>query len=168
MTTVLFDADVLGRQRTGDETYAENLLEALAKLVPDAGLGLAAVTRRPELVPAGVEPVLLRARSQEWRMAWTLPRLLRALRPALAHFQHAVPLGCPCPAVVTVHDVSFAREPSLMPLRDRLVFRFAVRRAVRQAERVLTVSERTRRDVLAVYGVPPERVAVTPNGVGGF
>src|SRR5262249_53135040 len=165
VTTVVFDADVLGRQRTGDETYAANLLGALAALAPDAGLRLAAVTRRPDLVPEGVEAVHLPARSQEWRMAWTLPRLLRKLRPALAHFQHAIPLACPCSAVVTVHDLSFARARSLMPLRDRVVFRFAVRRAVRRAERVLTVSERSRRDVLAVYGIAPERVVVTPNGV---
>ena len=33
------------------------------------------------------------ARSQELRMAWSLPRLLRRLRPELAHFQHALPLG---------------------------------------------------------------------------
>ena len=165
MTTVVFDADVLGRQRTGDETYAENLLRALAALAPDAGLRLAAVTRRPDLVPDGVEAVLLPARSQEWRMAWTLPQLLRKLRPALAHFQHAIPLACPCSAVVTVHDLSFARAGSLMPLRDRVVFGLAVRRAVRRAERILTVSERSKRDVLALYGVAPERVVVTPNGV---
>jgi glycosyltransferase involved in cell wall biosynthesis len=165
VTLVAFDADVLGRQRTGDETYAENLLRELARLAPEAGLRLAAVTRRPELVPAGVEPVRLPARSQEWRMAWSLPRRLRRLRPALAHFQHALPLACPCPAVVTVHDVSFACEPALMPFRDRLVFRFAVRRAVRRADRVLVVSERTRRDLVRLYGVRPEQVAVTPNGV---
>ena len=43
---VVIDADVLGRQRTGDETYVENLLRAL----PAAGAGLrfAAITRRPE------------------------------------------------------------------------------------------------------------------------
>jgi len=165
VTLVVFDADVLGRQRTGDETYAENLLRELARLAPEAGLRLVAVTRRPELVPAGVEPARLAARSQEWRMTWSLPRLLRRLRPALAHFQHALPLACPCPAVVTVHDVSFEREPALMPLADRLTFRFVVRRAVRRAERVLAVSERTRRDLLELYALSPERVVVTPNGV---
>ena len=44
-------------------------------------------------------------------MAWSVPRLLRRLRPALAHFQHALPLRCPCPAVVTIHDLSFERDP---------------------------------------------------------
>jgi hypothetical protein len=52
-------------------------------------------------------------------MAWTLPRLLRRVRPALAHFQYALPLACPCPAVVTVHDLSFERDPHVMGRRDR-------------------------------------------------
>ena len=165
MTLVVFDADVLGRQRTGDETYVENLLRELAPIATEAGLRLAAVTRRPELVPTGIEPVTLAARSQEWRMAWSLPRLLRRLRPALGHFQHALPRACPCPAVVTVHDLSFERRPELMPLADRLTFRYAVRRAARNAACLLAVSERTRHDLTELYGVPPERVVVTPNGV---
>jgi hypothetical protein len=62
--TVVFDADVLGRRRTGDETYALNLLRELAQLAPEAGVRIVAVTRHPELVPGGIEPFALRARSQ--------------------------------------------------------------------------------------------------------
>jgi glycosyltransferase involved in cell wall biosynthesis len=165
MSVVLFDADVLGRRRTGDETYARNLLRELAGPAHEAGLRIAAVTRHPELVPPGIEPIELPARSQEWRMAWAMPRLLRRIRPAVAHFQHALPLACPCPAVVTVHDLSFERAPGLMPLADRLTFRFAVRRAVRRAARVLAVSERTKRDLVATYRLSLADVVVTPNGV---
>ena len=160
---VVIDADVLGRARTGDETYVENLLRALPAAAPE--LRLAAVTRHPELVPEGVEPVELPAGSQELRMAWSLPRLLRRLRPALAHFQYALPLRCPCPAVVTVHDLSFERDPTMMGPKDRLVFRVVVPRAARRAACVLTVSERTRRDLAELYGVPEQRIVVTPNGV---
>ena len=71
----------------------------------------------------------------------------------------------PCPCVVTVHDVSFAREPELMSRRDRLVFRRVVPRAVRRAARVLTVSERTKRDLVKLWGVAADRIVVTPNGV---
>ncbi len=163
MTLVVIDADVLGRRRTGDETYVENLLRALPAVADD--LSFAAVTRRPDLVPDGVEPVELPTRLQEARMAWALPRLLRRLRPAVAHFQHALPLRCPCPAVVTVHDLSFERDPGLMGRKDRAVFRAVVPRAARRAARVLAVSERTRRDLIELYGVPAERIAVTPHGV---
>jgi glycosyltransferase involved in cell wall biosynthesis len=160
---VLIDADVLGRRRTGDETYVASLLGELARL--DHGLELAALTRAPELVPAGIQAVRLPARSQVARMALGVPRVLRRLRPALAHFTHALPLACPCPAVLTVQDLSFELEPELMGARDRAVFRWAVPRSVRRAERILTGSERTRRDLVAAYGVDPERIVVTPYGV---
>jgi glycosyltransferase involved in cell wall biosynthesis len=161
---VVVDADVLGRERTGDETYVRNLLRELASLVADSDVRVAAVTRRPELVPAGIEPVELRARSQELRMAFTLPRLLRRLEADIVHTQHALPFRSPCPAVVTVHDLSFARSPELMGRKDRLVFRTVVPRAARVAARVLTVSERTKCDLVDLYGVAPGKVVVTPNG----
>jgi glycosyltransferase involved in cell wall biosynthesis len=159
---VVIDADVLGRRRTGDETYVSGLLRELAGL---QDLRLAAVTRRPELVPAGIEPIELPARSQVVRMAMRMPRLLRRLRPALAHFQHALPLACPCPAIVTVHDLSFERNPSLMGLRERMIFRAVVPRAARVAARVIAVSKLTKRDLIELYGIPEEKIVVIPNGV---
>jgi glycosyltransferase involved in cell wall biosynthesis len=98
-------------------------------------------------------------------MALSVPRLLRRLGADLCHTQYAVPLRSPCPCVVTVHDLSFEREPGLMGRKDRLVFRRVVPRAVRRAARVLTVSERTKRDLVELYGVPPANVVVTRNGV---
>jgi glycosyltransferase involved in cell wall biosynthesis len=160
---VVVDADVLGRRRTGDETYVTNLLRALPHAA--GGLRIAAVTRRPELVPDGVEAVALPARSQELRYAWSLPRLLRRLRPTVAHFQHALPLAAPARSVVTIHDLSFERDPSLMPFLDRTVFRTMVPRAVRRAAHVLAVSERTRRDLVELYGIDQAKITVTAHGV---
>jgi glycosyltransferase involved in cell wall biosynthesis len=162
---VVVDADVLGRRRTGDETYVRNLLRELAGLAPAAGVRVAAATRRPELVPAGIGALRLATPVQELRLAWTLPRLLRRAGAALVHTQYAAPVRSPCPVVVTIHDLSFERDPSLMGRKDRAVFRAVVPRAARRAARVLTVSERSKRDLVDLYGVPPEQVVVTPNGV---
>jgi glycosyltransferase involved in cell wall biosynthesis len=98
-------------------------------------------------------------------MAWSVPRLLRRLRPALAHFLHALPLACPCPAVVTIQDLSWERDPTVMDMRTRLTFKTVVPRAARGAVRVLAISERTKRDVVELYGVAAEKVVVTPLGV---
>lgn len=162
---VVIDADSLGRRRTGDETYVEGLLGALPALAGD--LRFAAVTRSPELVPEGVEPIELPARSQELRMAWSLPRLLRRLRPALAHFLHAIPPRCPCPAVLTVQDLSFERDPGAMGRRHRWVFRRVVPWSARRAARLVAISERTKDDLAELYGVSREKIAVTPLGVDG-
>jgi glycosyltransferase involved in cell wall biosynthesis len=160
---VVVDADVLGRQRTGDETYVEELLRALPDAADD--LRFAAITRHPELVPEGVEALTLPARSQELRMAWSVRRLLVRVRPALAHFLHALPLATPCPAVVTVQDLSWERDPSVMRARMRWTFKIVVRRAARRAQRVLTISERTKWDLVELYGISGEKIVVTHLGV---
>ena len=77
-------------------------------------------------------------------MAWSLPRLLGRVGADLVHTQYALPWRCPCPAVVTIHDLSFERDSTLMGRRDRFVFRRVVPRAARRAARVLTVSERSK------------------------
>ena len=160
---IVVDADYLGRGRTGDETYVENLLRTL---VPIKGnLRIAALVRQAAFVPPGIEPIVLSTSSQELRMAWSVPRALRRLRPRLAHFVHALPPRLACPAVLTVQDLSFERHGSLMSWRDRFVFRRVVPRSVHRAARVLAISERTKRDLIEIYGVPEEKVVVTPLGV---
>lgn len=163
MTRVLVDADVLGRRRTGDETYVTHLLAGLAQ--SRLAGQVEAVTRHPELVPPGVRPVRLDARSSELRMVWSLPRLLRRRRPDLGHFQYVVPPGWRGRSVVTVHDLSFERRGDLMQRGDRLMMRTMVPRAVRRADLVLTVSEFTKADLVDCYRTDPDKVVVTPNGV---
>ncbi len=157
---VVIDADVLGRRRTGDETYVANLLKTLPAV--GDGFRFAAITRRPDLVPEGVEAVELPSRMQEFRMAVRVPLLLRRLRPALAHFVHSLPLALPCPAVLTVQDLSFERDASLMGYRETSIFRLVVPRSARRAQRVLAISQRTKDDLVALYGLPPEKIVVTP------
>jgi glycosyltransferase involved in cell wall biosynthesis len=55
--------------------------------------------------------------------------------------------------------------PDVMSFRDRLLFRTQVPRSVRRADRVLTGSERTKRDLIERYQVPEEKIVVTPYGV---
>jgi glycosyltransferase involved in cell wall biosynthesis len=160
---VLIDADVLGRQRTGDESYVAGLLQALPQYAE--GLELGAVTRRPDLVPDGVEAVRLDARSQPFRMALSLPFKLRPLRPLLAHFLHVIPPAWRGPSILTVQDLSFEHFPELMSRSDRFYFRTFLPRSARRADRVLTGSEWTKRDIVERYGVPAERIVVTPYGV---
>ena len=160
---IVLDADVLGRGRTGEETYVLNLLRSLPAVAPD--LSFAAVTRHPELVPDGVDAIALPARSQELRMAWSLPHLLRRIRPQLLHVQHALPLGWRGRSVVTLHDLHFERHPHVMSVVDRLTFKAVVPRAARRADRVIAVSERTKRDAVELYGLDRHSITVVPHGV---
>ena len=178
---IAIDADVLGRRRTGDETYTAALLRELVPIADEERL--VAITRRPELVPDGIDAFELPARSQAARMVFGLPRALRRLGP------HERRAGTCHPGIVLVrdepaarpgsevddelgvvasngiHDLSFESDPELMGRRDRLMFRTFVPRSARRAERVLAVSERTKRDLVEHYLIPEEKIVVTPNGV---
>jgi glycosyltransferase involved in cell wall biosynthesis len=154
---IVIDADVLGRRRTGDETYVRELLRALPR-----ELDLAALTRRPDLVPDGVRPLVLRTQVQELRMAVRVPLLLRRLRPALVHFVHALPPAVACPAILTVQDLSFERDPTVMVPRERLLFKAVVPWSARRAAHILAISERTRDDLVELYGIRREKITVTP------
>lgn len=92
------------------------------------------------------------------------PLLLRRSGADLFHGVHSVvPLACPVPSVVTVHDLAFIRFTETFRAYNRAYLDFATRVSVRRAARVLVVSEHTRREVVGLLGVPAERVVVTPN-----
>ncbi len=160
---VVIDADVLGQRRTGDETYVRGLLGALA--TEPGTLDLVAVTRCPDMVPDGVRGVSTGRGGQVGRLVHRLPRVLRQVDADLFHGNYFLPARWTGPAVVTVHDISFARHRAFMPPHDLLAFRTLVPRAMRRADRVLTVSEWAKADMVDRYSLDPDRVVVTPNGV---
>src|SRR5579883_2461419 len=87
------------------------------------------------------------------------PWFLRGLRPDLVHIPlNRVPLAMIKPYVVTIHDMAnIFHEEDASPFRMRLR-RYRFRRGLVRANRVIAVSDATRRDCEAHMGVPPERI----------
>lgn len=160
---VVVDADVLGRQRTGDETYVRALLEAVGR--EPGGLRVAAVVRRAELAPPGIEPVVLPVTSQAARLGWRLARRLAGVGAGLAHVHYVLPPAYRGPAVVTVHDLSFVRLPELEDPLAGLALRRLVPPSLRRAALVLTGTEWSRADLVDRYRLAEDKVVVTPYGV---
>lgn len=168
---VAFDADVIGRRRTGDETVATGLLRALAER-DDLPFTVLAYVRDPARVPdeitasGRIRPVTVAVSSNYRRVAVSLPARLATDRPALYHGNYVLPPGLPCPGVVTVHDSSYRFAPELMPRADAIAFRRFVPWSVRRAVRVVAVSDHAREDLLRSFpDLDPDRVAVVRNGV---
>jgi glycosyltransferase involved in cell wall biosynthesis len=98
---------------------------------------------------------------------WLLPRLLQHEEIDL---YHAPAFGLPAHGapgtalVLTVHDLIADIHPQTLPLRARAAFRRMYRTAA-VADRVIAISEATRRALLARYPVAADRVVVVPNGV---
>jgi len=87
------------------------------------------------------------------------PIFLRGLSPDLVHIPlNRVPLMMIRPYVVTIHDMAnllFEEEASNMRMQLR---RYRFKRGLMRADRVIAVSEATKRDVENILGVPSERI----------
>lgn len=76
------------------------------------------------------------------------------------------PLVVSCPTVVTVYDLSFKHYPETFPRGQRWYLQSQTARSVRQARRVITISESGRQDVHRFFNVPLEQIDVVYPGVG--
>jgi glycosyltransferase involved in cell wall biosynthesis len=75
------------------------------------------------------------------------------------------PFRSATPLVVTVHDLAVLRHPEWFRGWSRSYSRFAVPRVVRAADRVIAVSEFTKRELVDLLAVPPAKIRVVPNAV---
>lgn len=102
------------------------------------------------------------------------PRTLHAAGCDLVHFPHFnVPVFFRGAFVVTVHDLILTHFPTLRattlgPLMyawKHLAYTMVIRRAVRRARRVITVSEYSKHDIASHFKLPASKIIVTPEAV---
>lgn len=68
------------------------------------------------------------------------------------------------PTLLVMHDIAYAHFPGHIPWLSRQYYRFFVPRFLRRAERVGTVSEFTKQDLIRSLGVPEDKIRVAGNG----
>ncbi|MBA3300085.1 MAG: glycosyltransferase family 4 protein [Thermoleophilaceae bacterium] len=110
---------------------------------------------------AEVELLELKEGGRGPEVAWeqlVLPHILRREGAGLIHAPNCfLPLRRPCPGVVTVHDLAFEEHPEDFAPLTGWKYRTFAPRCARSAERVICVSEHTRRDLCERYGVDSDR-----------
>jgi alpha-1,3-rhamnosyl/mannosyltransferase len=79
----------------------------------------------------------------------------------LYHGVWALPPLIGCRTVVTVHDLTFCLHPEWFRRGHAAILQRAVGGAVRKADRVIAISERTACDIAEWYGIPRSRITVT-------
>lgn len=152
-----------GTRRTGTETYSLELIKALARLA-SADCRLRLYTPRPPQPTDWPASAHVETRLIPWPRLWTHLRLAAELRqhPPDGLFvpAHVLPLYCPVPAVVTVHDVGYRHYPQAHRPFDRWYLDWTTRRHSRVAHHIIADSIATKQDLVDFYGVEPERVTV--------
>lgn len=163
-------------QKAGIGRSVRELVRALVEQQPNAAIRLfvASAPRDRKLPPApggaGYRPTSLSERTFQrlWhRLRLRLPVELWTGRIGLFHATDFVlpPTRKHTRTVVTVHDLAFERYPDeTMPGMLGFLKR-TVPRSAREADRVIAVSEATRQDLIELYGIPQDRIAVIHHGV---
>jgi glycosyltransferase involved in cell wall biosynthesis len=157
----------------GLETYARGLISGLAQ--SDSGNEFVLFTnfanhRIFEHLPSAFTRRLCRLPMRS-RVAWRVIEQFMlstfAAREKL-DLLHApadlLPPQCPCPSVVTIHDVNFYSLSDPLPPTAGRLFEWWVRRSARRADAIITVSEFSRAEIAARFRLSPYRVEVVHNG----
>lgn len=147
----------------GIGTYIRGLLRGLAELNdgPERYVVFAPPSAH-SLIPESFERVALDTPHYSLRELLVVGRAAERARLDLFHAPHYVVPVTRVPVVVTIHDLIHLHQPHGNPFAP-FYARTMLRRAVRRARRVLTVSEAVAREVAAELG--GTRVSVTPNGI---
>lgn len=161
-----FDAHSIGTGLGGNETYASNLIEALAEIDSENQYVLyvtkqEAVDRYANRWP-NVKVIKTLPHTPLIRIPLTLTAELRRRPVDILHVQYTAPPWAPCKTVVMIHDLSFEHLPETFKRRSWMQMQLTVRSTARSASHIVTDSNYSREDILRTYRLPEERVTTTP------
>lgn len=174
-----FDAKRAVRNMTGLGNYSRFVIAAMEAEYPDNDylLYTPKLTANPRLEPLlghrGVEvktPATAFGRKfgSLWRSGCGLTRQLADDGVELYHgLSNELPMNIAksgIPSVVTIHDVIYRRVPRDYTAIDRYLYDRKYGASARNATRVIAISECTRRDLIADYGIPEEKIDVIYQG----
>lgn len=102
-----------------------------------------------------------------WR-TFGITNNLAADRPDIYHgLSNELPLNIRnsgVKSVVTIHDLIYRRMPECYKPIDRMLYDFKYSRACRNADRIIAVSNRTKQDIVDLYGIDPDKIEVIYQG----
>ena len=164
-----FEAKRAFHNTTGLGNYSRTLIAGLAQFYPQHQYFL--FNPKPsekfpkpefenvhEILPSGF---LSKKLSSLWRSKW-ITNDLQKLNIQLYHgLSHEIPVGIDrttIPSVVTIHDLIFERYPEQFNKIDVQIYRKKFRYACTHANRIIAISEQTRKDIIEIYGIDANKI----------
>ena len=161
----------------GTETYLREILRAIAKQSPQAGLVIFTNRDNDQIFreifggyfQIGFQRLNFSARNRYIRIIREQIEL--SVRAKLAHLDllwspgYTMPLFSPCPQVVTIHDMQYKRYPEDLRFVPRLVTDIVVRISAWRSSAVITDSVFSKRQIVKHTPTRPESVHVVHLGV---
>lgn len=98
-----------------------------------------------------------------WRTSGIKKNLLSDDLDIYHGLSHELPLGIQktnITSIVTIHDLIYKFHPGDFPFIDRKIYDAKFRYACKHADRVVAISEHTKRDIIEYFDIAPEKIDV--------
>ena len=165
-----YDAKRAYHNSTGLGYYSRTLIQLLAKQYPEhqyylfnpkisAKFSLKGENLH-EILPHGFLHTLFRS---AWRSSWVKGDLKKNKIDLYHGPSHEIPMGIHTTgikSVVTIHDLIHERFPQQYNPIDVKIYNKKFRYACKHANKVIAISEQTKRDIIEFYKTPEEKVVV--------
>lgn len=174
-----FDAKRACQNRTGLGNYSRFVLSGLCRWAPRLRLQLYApnpqktqaldgLDREPSISMRFPKTLWGKCLRSLWRV-WGMTRDLETDGVQLYHgLSNELPLNInwakDIKTIVTIHDLIFLRYPQYYKPVSRWIYHYKFRRACQIADRIIAVSECTKRDIMRFFGTPEEKIEVIYQG----
>ena len=155
----------------GIGTYIRNIVRELARIDLETEYVLLCREADREAIattlPRNFRPVVEQAPPYSVLEQVRIPIALRRERIDLFHAPHYVlPPLIHCRSVVTIHDIIHLLFPQYLPSRLAYAYaRLSIWGATRRSDRILTVSETSKLDILRRFRVPADKITVVYNAI---
>ena len=147
---------------TGTEVFAREVGSRLETAAPELRWRFFASRPRAGL---GVD-VMVTPFPRLWSQV-RLPLALARHHPDLLFVpSHAIPFAWTGKALTVVHDLGFERHPQAYSASERAYLQLTTRWAAQRCPLLIAISESTKSDLVALYGLRPQRIRVVPLGGG--
>jgi glycosyltransferase involved in cell wall biosynthesis len=162
------DFHVGGGIYQGVRTYLTKLIEAMLKL--ESELTYFIYAKNPEEFSnwqnGHSNVALKKLPSTSGRFNLILGFPVCAIKDSLSlfHSQYVLPPFIPCKSVLTIHDILFESHPEFFPEVHRRLLKFFIPFSAKRADRIISVSEFTKKQIIQYYGVPEEKITVIYEG----
>jgi glycosyltransferase involved in cell wall biosynthesis len=98
-----------------------------------------------------------------WRTRFVIPRLIKDKLQVYHGLSHEIPSGIRktgIRSVVTMHDLIFLRYPQYYKPIDRKIYETKFRHACTHADRIIAISQQTKKDLVSLLGAWEDKIEV--------
>lgn len=167
-----FDAKRAVSNFTGLGNYSRFVISNLMKFYPDNIYKLF-IPKFPEEkknkeIPEDKDSYSIKnTRKPFWRTMWIIKNIKEENIDIYHGLSNELPLRINqtgVKSIVTIHDLIFLIYPKFYPRIDRIIYNMKAKYACKTADKIVAISECTKRDIIKYYNIPASKIEVVYQG----